>query len=325
MRKKGTKDSVGVDECVHSIRNLTIGDRKSAKAKGKKDAGLNVSAPSSPRTKHSAGKTQEESGNTISTAAPSTASSPKVVLHPSGVVVLIFSDMKLMQAMLGRAHVAYEGGELRGPLKGVNFPMEHWMEWVRSQNPAAADDECVAGNDREACEVQSPATSNTGGITDDERRMVQILENCWKRKGGGGTGTKKQHSGSLKKSSFPGTTESIMNPPKPRPPSYIIASLSTDTDTLLHEWAHAIYHLSEHYRLKCHDLWSTMVSPSSRAVLEKELELRGYRADVLVDEFQAYVVEEPGCFGRKMKGELVPVHRALREELPMLSDLLSID
>lgn len=56
---------------------------------------------------------------------------------PSGVLILQFSTISSLQKCLERPHIAYEGAELRGPLKGVNFPVMHLLQWatmIRKEN-----------------------------------------------------------------------------------------------------------------------------------------------------------------------------------------------
>ena len=169
---------------------------------------------------------------------------------------------------LGRPHIAYEGGQaLKGPLKGVNMPVEYFQKWV---------DEI--GMD---------------GLTEEERVVVELVGDEF------------------------GDREEVNQPndisPNPTsPPLYLISHLQTDKSTLLHEYAHAHYHLSSSYREECHRLWDSL-DDATRSIISKELAFRNYREDVVIDEFQAYVVEGPGEFGKKVVGRLGEVHRVLRK------------
>ncbi|KAI8905789.1 hypothetical protein DFJ77DRAFT_435376 [Powellomyces hirtus] len=193
---------------------------------------------------------------------PTTTFDPK-----TGVLVLAFRNVAALTAALGRPHVAYEGGHLKGPLKGVNFPAVHFTEWIFKE----------AQSDR---------------VTDAERSINSIIT---------GTST---------------TTLSDTSSPIPPPIStvYICAYIQNDKSTFLHEWAHAVYHTSDTYRALCSSLYAELDAGTVK-VVEKELQMRNYRADVYLDEWQAYCVEGPGEFGKKLVKVLMEAHRVLRKEV----------
>ena len=175
----------------------------------------------------------------------------QVIYHPMNVMMLSFDSVQRIKACLGRPHVSYEGSELRGPLKGVNFPIEHLLKWSESLDLE---------------------------VSDDERYILDLIHD-----------------------SYPKT-------------KYLLAYLSKDASTLLHEWAHAVYHLDEGYRELSHRCWDAL-DKESKVYIEKELKLRNYREDVYVDEFQAYIVEGPYELGKKVASRLQETHRLLKTKL----------
>jgi hypothetical protein len=48
-------------------------------------------------------------------------------------LILTYPNDMLLQKALLRINTAYEGGELKGPLQGVNFPVQFLNEWVKSK------------------------------------------------------------------------------------------------------------------------------------------------------------------------------------------------
>jgi hypothetical protein len=93
--------------------------------------------------------------------------------------------------------------------------------------------------------------------------------------------------------------------------SYLIACLEKDKSTILHEWAHAHYYFNSTYRELIATEWNNL-DPLLQKVIMKELELRNYHPDVFLDEFQAYVRENPGDFGKKYTQMLQPLHLKLK-------------
>lgn len=63
------------------------------------------------------------------------------IYHDKGVLILIFNNVTDLKAALGRAHIAYEGKELRGPLKGVNFPTLHLIQWSFQQKNLSKEEQ----------------------------------------------------------------------------------------------------------------------------------------------------------------------------------------
>lgn len=99
-------------------------------------------------------------------------------------------------------------------------------------------------------------------------------------------------------------------------PLYLIACLSGDRSTLLHEWAHAYYYSNSEFRLFITDEWNGL-DPKTRLAIQKELKLRNYDESVFEDEFQAYILESPSDFGKKLTGTLSPLHLKLKEMIKM--------
>jgi primosomal protein N' len=104
---------------------------------------------------------------------------------------------------------------------------------------------------------------------------------------------------------------SILNMEAVKQCSYMIACLEKDKSTILHEWAHAHYFFNPTYRELIEKEW-ILLDPLLQKVIKKELEMRNYHPDVFLDEFQAYVRENPGDFGKKYTQMLVPLHLKLK-------------
>ncbi|KAJ3160694.1 hypothetical protein HDU86_000453 [Geranomyces michiganensis] len=100
----------------------------------------------------------------------------------------------------------------------------------------------------------------------------------------------------------------------PATTKYICAYIRNDRSTLLHEWAHARFFVSETYRALCVEQWAALDAGTVK-VIRKELEMRGYREDVYIDEWQAYCVEGPGEFGKKAGRALSVAHCTLKREV----------
>jgi hypothetical protein len=190
-------------------------------------------------------------------------------------VILTFTTSHAMATCMARAHEHYEGGKLRGPLRGVNFPWSSYQAWLGTL-PSAG----------EVAVSEDDDTMNTRGMTEAEWQLHQLL----------------RHTPA---------------------PAYVVAYLARDTSTLLHELAHAAFHLHAPYRAQCHAAWIGL-PPDARTYLGKELALRGYAPGVWVDEFQAYVVEGPGELGKRVMGVLGPVHRELRLACAWVPQIMSL-
>ena len=97
---------------------------------------------------------------------------------------------------------------------------------------------------------------------------------------------------------------------------YLICCINGDSSTILHEWCHAYYFFDEEYRTKCQSLWESLDLPLKQHIT-KELEMRKYTESVFVDEFQAYVREDPGGFGKKWTSTLKMIHSVLLDIIKM--------
>jgi hypothetical protein len=170
-------------------------------------------------------------------------------IKDSAILVLTFSNVFSLKS-LRRVHECYEGGELKGPLKGVNMPCDVLYNWVY----------CIGLHRLELNELE----------------LWNLIKNldC----------------------------------------TYIIACLKGDTSTLLHEYAHAIYHLDNSYKLLVGELWDNLTK-SCKLAIGKELSMRNYKEKVWVDEWQAYNVESCREFGSKWAKELSVSHGLLKSRL----------
>jgi hypothetical protein len=97
---------------------------------------------------------------------------------------------------------------------------------------------------------------------------------------------------------------------------YCIASLSGDSSTLLHEYAHAHYHLNIPYQQLITEIYESLI-PEIRSAIEKELTFRNYQQSVFKDEFQAYLIENCNEFGIRFNSKLRPLHIQLRKIISM--------
>lgn len=73
--------------------------------------------------------------------------------------------------------------------------------------------------------------------------------------------------------------------------SYTIAYIKGDHLTKQHEMCHAKYFFDINYRIEIEKLWSSLTI-SERNIVEKFLNKCGYKKEVWLDEFQAYVTSE---------------------------------
>jgi len=112
--------------------------------------------------------------------------------------------------------------------------------------------------------------------------------------------------------------------PDDNEPIYVIAFVGRDYSTFGHEWAHCLYHTNPAYQDHVRVVWERDLTDKLRKVISLELEMRKYHRDKWLDEFQAYLYENPAEFGRKWKEALTPPHQALVRLLsppPLLSNM----
>ncbi|KAI8817115.1 uncharacterized protein EV422DRAFT_542478 [Fimicolochytrium jonesii] len=213
-------------------------------------------------------------------ATPDPFTPPTISHCPTqNVLILSFTRPSDLTAALGRPHVAYEGGHLKGPLKGVNFPVDFLRRWVEG-----------LGADR---------------VTAEEAWMLALVK---------GSGVPVDF-GELPD----GPSAPPPPPPSPQslgirtPVRYICAYLRNDRSTLLHEWAHAMFFTSPSYRDACEQLYKDVLDDKARAAVGVELRMRNYKEEVYMDEWQAYCVEGPTEFGKKWSRVMKEPHVVLRK------------
>ena len=68
---------------------------------------------------------------------------PVTYLLESNILVCIFAKSHHLSMALLRAHVYYEGQQLKGPLKGVNFPIEIYNKWCESVHELTLEEVCI--------------------------------------------------------------------------------------------------------------------------------------------------------------------------------------
>jgi bifunctional DNase/RNase len=93
---------------------------------------------------------------------------------------------------------------------------------------------------------------------------------------------------------------------------YMIASLMGDQSSLYHEWAHAYYYLNPQFQSIVKELFDSLPDHITKVVIY-DLKMKGYSSVNFLDEFQAYVIENPNEFGKKCYNVLVPIHHKLRD------------
>lgn len=157
-------------------------------------------------------------------------------------LILEFSTSQSMEAGLGRVHKLYEGGELKGNLKGVNFPYELYKKYVE-KNVLTPEEKVVQRNIEKQIE-------KTTGIR------------------------------------------------------YIVGILKGDRYTKIHETAHYRYYSDERYRKKVQKIWESL-GRDVRVYIEKKLKELGYKDEKIVDEFQAYLIEDSKYFGNRVERSIV--------------------
>jgi hypothetical protein len=171
-------------------------------------------------------------------------------INSSGILVLTFENTNSLSKCLQRAHDCYEGGKLRGALKGINMPYDVLYNWTYS-----------IGLHR---------------LKAEELKLWIKIEKLDVK--------------------------------------YVIACIKGDSGTMLHEYAHAIYHLDDSYRKLVGQLWEN-ISKLCIIAICKELKIRNYKEEMWVDEWQAYTVESCREFGKKWGEELLESHQILRKRL----------
>ncbi|KAJ3295073.1 hypothetical protein HDU79_009909 [Rhizoclosmatium sp. JEL0117] len=218
---------------------------------------------------------------------------------------LKYQSTNLLQEALKRPHIFYEKAELKGPLKGINFPSETLREWVEHicRTEIRGDATTAVETVSESLKVLDLEATDPSTPLQDHRNLfnpleLQILDLCF------------GESWQI----IPETQKLKSTPTQQPSPEYIIAHTISDKDTFVHEWAHAVYYLRPQYRALCEKVLLEQANESLRTHVQKELRVWGYDDAVYLDEFQAYVVEGPvSVFGKKWAGELSALQKVLRE------------
>lgn len=91
--------------------------------------------------------------------------------------------------------------------------------------------------------------------------------------------------------------------------SYLIST--TSDASLPHEMLHALYHIHAGYRATAQKAWKEGLLKKTRAVVQQDLLLRGYGPQVWADEFQAYISEDAGEFGKRLEDECLEMQKML--------------
>ena len=165
--------------------------------------------------------------------------------NSDNVMIFLFRSSLQLSLAFGRVHEDYEGGKLKGPLKGINFPFEFYKDWISSHKES---------------------------LNSLEKQVYDLIKDC----------------------------------------KYIIASLIGDQSSLYHEWAHAYYFLNPKFQIFVQEMFDDLPAQIKKVILN-DLKMKGYSSNVFLDEFQAYVLENPNEFGKKCSNTLTLLHQKLRE------------
>jgi len=82
-------------------------------------------------------------------------------------------------------------------------------------------------------------------------------------------------------------------------PAYIVGYEKGDINTKLHEIAHYIYYSDDNYRNIVLSEWNKL-DTNTLQYITRQLKLLGYSDKNIIDEFQAYIIENPRYFGSKI-------------------------
>lgn len=115
----------------------------------------------------------------------------------------------------------------------------------------------------------------------------------------------------------------LLKAPKGHEPSSYLISV-TDKSAIHHELLHALFFLHSGYRDKAQEVWERL-SSKCRMVVSNDLLMRDYGEHVWVDEFQAYVNENAGEFGKKVRAECEEAAKVLREAQTQAWKELNLD
>lgn len=94
-------------------------------------------------------------------------------------------------------------------------------------------------------------------------------------------------------------------------PIYLVSTLSTKQGALQHERLHFLYYISAEYRDKVLIEYQSL-SLKTRKIIETDLAMRKYSPAVYVDEFQAYISEDAGEFGKSIYQECLEIQLILK-------------
>lgn len=94
-------------------------------------------------------------------------------------------------------------------------------------------------------------------------------------------------------------------------PVYLISTLETKQAALQHERLHFLYYVSPRYGAQVQEEYQKL-SAKTRKIIENDLTMRKYSPTVWLDEFQAYVSEDAGEFGKSIQEECRQVQSNLK-------------
>lgn len=141
------------------------------------------------------------------------------------IAAFCFKDVHSLQSAFLRPHIFYEQSELKGQLRGVNFPSSSYQEWLNSVD--------------------------VNLLTVEEFSMIQILSSP--------TNQNLEIIGHEHENDIVVVELSI-----PKDIAYILAYIKGDISTYNHEYAHAVYHINHSYASFCKETYD-ILDPSIRS------------------------------------------------------------
>ncbi|KAJ3014655.1 UNVERIFIED_CONTAM: hypothetical protein HDU68_000180, partial [Siphonaria sp. JEL0065] len=247
----------------------------------------------------------DQPGTSMAATAPAEVCTFSVIENQGNHILhLKYHTANHLQQALKRPHLRYEKSELKGPLKGINFPIESLIEWAQEICVSVyADSASAVVHDLHVLDItnDSPSTPTTD-VSFNYRTLFNPLE---------------LHALEIclgQSWTFTPETRKLKHNTKIQ---YLIAHTTSDRSTFVHEWAHAVFHLRLPYRTLCESVFCEQTSEAFRMHIARELvQLWNYHEGVVVDEFQAYVVEGPvAVFGKKWVNECKALQAVLRAGL----------
>ena len=192
---------------------------------------------------------------------------PTLELIQSGsVLVLCFKDVYSLQQALHRTHIQYEGSILKGPLRGINIPLQFYLSWLKIMYSKTS--------------FSSIHLNSKDELHANELALLRDISQFF-------TKSENEFDTEKENGEEPSLDEKLILYLELIPSlHYIIGYIKGDKSTLIHEISHATYFMHSNYRNFVSECYSNL-SAQVLQYINKELLIRGYKEDVYQDEFQA--------------------------------------